>query len=107
MLQQWLSARCVPLVATLVTEDADLTCRKNGVNFEQLIRSVWGLPASPLKSETGAASVGILEWVLPLSDAIVKFILATLECSALFVASRSSGGYARRVLRLLPLGFAV
>lgn len=38
MLQQWLRDRCVPVVATLVTEDADLACRKNNLNFEQLVR---------------------------------------------------------------------
>lgn len=40
MLQQWLRDRCTPLVATLVTEDADLACRKNNLTFEQLIRYV-------------------------------------------------------------------
>lgn len=38
MLQEWLRDRCVPVVATLVTEDADLACRKNNLSFEQLIR---------------------------------------------------------------------
>eukprot|EP00752_Nemacystus_decipiens_P016769 g15006.t1 len=37
MLQQWLRDRCTPLVATLVTEDADLACRKNNLTFEQLV----------------------------------------------------------------------
>ena len=60
MLQQWLSARCVPLVATLVTEDADLTCRKNGLNFEQLIRLVWELSVSQRIVGNGAA-VGVIE----------------------------------------------
>lgn len=41
MLQQWLRDRCVPAVATLVTEDADLICRKNNVNFEQLVRYIY------------------------------------------------------------------
>lgn len=38
MLHQWLRERCVPVVATLVTEDADQLCLKNNVNFEQLVR---------------------------------------------------------------------
>lgn len=38
MLQQWLRDRCVPAVATVVSGDADLICRKNNVNFEQLVR---------------------------------------------------------------------
>lgn len=40
MLHQWLRDRCVPVVVTLVTEDADRACRKNSVNFEQLVRFV-------------------------------------------------------------------
>lgn len=38
MLQEWLRERCVPVVATLVTEDADIACRKNSLSFEQLVR---------------------------------------------------------------------